>query len=190
MLSRSREGGEWDFESEFMSPGATHTVNRARVHLLAVGWTAFVEAGAFGSSCFNENLYAPNVFSGLKVSRDHVRFYCRQLRRCIAHSRLHPGIVIVWWLRPNTIEAPAPVQLFLGVEINGATLTGRLRSVVWFPWDDPAEDSWVATEVTVSATADSMTIFIRGYHPLAEQGGKTVVDTMSALPIWGLSDQL
>ena len=60
-----REGGDWDFEAEFVPwpnpygepcPGAR----------VASGWSAFVEQGEFGSSCMNENLYQPNVFSGLK----------------------------------------------------------------------------------------------------------------------------
>jgi hypothetical protein len=51
--------------------------------------------------------------------------------------------------------------------------------VEWFPWDSQAEDTWVATEETVTAAGERMTIFIRGYHPLAEQGGKTVIDNVN-----------
>ncbi|MEM7346020.1 MAG: hypothetical protein AAF485_17410, partial [Chloroflexota bacterium] len=59
------QGGEWDFETDFVPwpnpygepcPGAS----------VASGWTAFVEEGSYGSSCMNENLYQPNVFSGQK----------------------------------------------------------------------------------------------------------------------------
>jgi hypothetical protein len=170
------EGGEWDFESDFVPwgnpygepcPGAS----------VGVGWTAFVEAGAFGSSCFNENLYAPNVFSGLKSQEITFDFIA-------ANSGLHRTIPTTPGHRYSLVayakhdRSAAPVQMFLGVEMNGAT-DWQAESIEWFPWDDPAEDSWVSTEVTVSATGDSMTVFVRGYHPLAEQGGKTVVDTIS-----------
>ena len=66
----------------------------------------------------------------------------------------------------------------LGVDLTGGTAWDA-DTVQWFPWDNGAEDTWVATEETVTATGESMTIFIKGFHPLAEQGGKTVIDNVS-----------
>jgi hypothetical protein len=51
--------------------------------------------------------------------------------------------------------------------------------VQWFAWDGAAQDEWVETEETVSATGEQMTIFIKGFHPMADQGGKTVIDNVS-----------
>jgi hypothetical protein len=76
----------------------------------------------------------------------------------------------------------AVVELFLGVDLTGGTVWNA-ETVQWFPWDNGAEDAWVPTEETVTATGESMTIFIRGVHPLAEQGGKTVIDNVSVIDL-------
>ena len=68
--------------------------------------------------------------------------------------------------------------MYLGVDLSGDT-NWQAETVEWFPWDSGLEDTWVATEETVKATSERMTIFIRGHHPVAEQGGKTVVDNVS-----------
>jgi hypothetical protein len=68
--------------------------------------------------------------------------------------------------------------MFLGVDLSGGAVW-NVETVQWFPWAGEADDIWNPTEETVTATGESMTIFIRGYHPSAEQGGKTVIDAVS-----------
>jgi hypothetical protein len=170
------EGGDWDFETDFVPwpnpfgepcPGAA----------VASGWTAFVDEGEFGSSCMNENLYQPNVFSGIKSQEITFDFIS-------ANSGVWRTIPTKPGHRYNIIAhakhdfSRVSVQMFLGVDLNGGAVWNA-ETVQWFPWDGEADDTWNATEETITASGERMTIFIRGYHPSAEQGGKTVIDAVS-----------
>lgn len=170
------QGGDWDFESDFIPwpnphgepcPGAA----------VASGWNAFVERGEFGSSCLNENLYSPNIFSGLKSQEITFDFIA-------ANSGLYRTIPTKAGRRYNIMayakhdRSAVPVQMFLGVDLSGGVIWNG-DTVQWFAWDNNSEDTWAATAETITATGESMTIFIRGLHPVAEQGGKTVIDNVS-----------
>jgi hypothetical protein len=72
----------------------------------------------------------------------------------------------------------AAVQMALGVDLNGGG-DWTSGTVQWFAWDTDPEDTWNLTEETITATGESLTIFIKGYHPMADQGGKTVIDNVS-----------
>jgi hypothetical protein len=72
----------------------------------------------------------------------------------------------------------SPIQMALGVDLGGGA-EWAAATVQWFGWDNQAEDVWAETEETVTATGDKMTIFIKGFHPMADQGGKTVIDNIS-----------
>jgi hypothetical protein len=170
------QGGDWDFEDEFIPwpnpygepcPGAS----------VASGWTAFVEEGQYGSSCMNENLYGPNVFSGLKSQEITFDFISANsgVYRTIPTKVGHRYNIVAYAKHDFSI---APVEMFLGIDQTGGT-AWFAETVQWFAWDDGAEDTWVATEETVTATGEAMTIFIRGFHPMADQGGKTVIDNVS-----------
>jgi hypothetical protein len=41
---------------------------------------------------------------------------------------------------------------------------------------NPTEKAWVHTQVTVQTSSESLTVFLRGCHPLAAQGGATLFD--------------
>ena len=86
------QGGDWDFEAEFIPWGNPYgePCPGARV---ASGWSPFVEDGPFGSSCMNENLYQPNVFSGGR-SQELPLILFRLTRACIARSTPNRNIVI------------------------------------------------------------------------------------------------
>jgi hypothetical protein len=171
-----QQGGEWDFETDFVPwpnphgepcPGAS----------VASGWAAFVEKGPYGSSCMNENLYKPNIQSGLKSQEMTFDFIA-------AHSGILRTIPVVPGHR-YSIKAFAkhdrsisPVEMALGVDLTGGNLW-TADTVQWFAWDGAAEDEWVETEETVTATGEQLTIFIKGFHPMADQGGKTVIDNVS-----------
>jgi hypothetical protein len=174
-LAPPLQGGEWDFEGDFLAwpnpygepcPGAA----------VAAGWTAFVEAGEFGSSCLNENLYAPNVFSGFKSQEITFDFVAANsgVFRAISTQPGHRYNIVAHAKHDRSVS---PVVMFLGVDLSGGT-DWQAQTVEWFPWDNAAEDAWVITEETVVATGNRLTIFIRGQHPLAEQGGKTVIDNV------------
>lgn len=171
-----RQGGDWDFEADFIPwpnpygepcPGAR----------VASGWTAFVEQGEYGSSCMNENLYKPNVFSGLKSQEITFDFISANsgIWRNIPTKVGHHYNIMAYAKHDFSI---VPVEMNLGVDLSGGT-NWEAETVEWFPWDNQQEDTWVVTEETVIATGESLTIFIRGRHPLAEQGGKTVIDNVS-----------
>jgi hypothetical protein len=170
------EGGDWDFESDYIPwpnpygepcPGAA----------VASGWNVFVERGEYGSSCLNENLYAPNVFSGLKSQEITFDFIASNsgVFRTIPTKVGHQYRIAAYAKHDHSL---VPVEMFLGVDRTGGT-TWNAESVEWFPWASSAEDAWVPSEAIVTATSEQMTIFIRGYHPVAEQGGKTVIDNVS-----------
>jgi hypothetical protein len=170
------QGGDWDFETDFIPwpnpygepcPGAR----------VAFGWTAFVENGAYGSSCMNENLYQPNVFSGLKSQEMTFDFIAANsgVLRTIPTKVGHRYTVAAYAKHDRSI---APVQMALGVDLTGGA-DWTASTVQWFAWDNPAEDTWNPTEETVTATGETMTIFIKGFHPMADQGGKTVIDNVS-----------
>jgi hypothetical protein len=170
------QGGDWDFEADFVPwpnpygepcPGAA----------VASGWTAFVEDGPYGSSCMNENLYAPNVFSGRKSQEITFDFIAANsgVWRVIPTK---PGHRYSIKAHARYVHSLSPIQMALGVDMTGGTVWSA-ETVEWFPWDQGGEDVWVATEETVTATGESMTIFIKGHHPMAEQGGKTVIDNVS-----------
>lgn len=170
------QGGDWDFEVDFVPwpnphgepcPGAA----------VAAGWTAFVEQGPYGSSCFNENLYKPNVFSGFKSQEITFDFISANsgIWRTIPTKKGHRYSIKAHARHDRSLS---PVQMALGVDLTGGT-AWNADTVQWFPWDNGAEDTWVETEETITADGQSMTIFIKGYHPLAEQGGKTVIDAVS-----------
>jgi hypothetical protein len=170
------QGGDWDFETEFIPwpnpygepcPGAA----------VASGWTAFVEDGPYGSSCMNENLYQPNVFSGRKSQEITFDFIQANsgVWRAISTRPGHRYSIAAFAKHDRSLS---PVQMALGIDLTGGTVWNA-ETVQWFAWDEGGEDVWTATEETVTATGESMTIFIKGFHPMAEQGGKTVIDNVS-----------
>jgi hypothetical protein len=60
----------------------------------------------------------------------------------------------------------------------------QAASVTWHPWQETGEDVWVHTEVIVRATGETLTIFLKGRHPLAVQGGATLFDDVSVRDLW------
>ena len=172
------EGGDWDFEADYIPwpnphgdpcPGAS----------VAAGWIAFAENGPYGSSCFNENLYQPNVFSGAKSQEITFDFISANsgVLRTIPTQPGHRYTIVAYAKHDHSI---APVEMFLGIDYTGSTVWDA-ETVEWHPWDEGAEDTWTATEETVTAIGESTTIFIRGFHPMADKGGKTVIDNASVL---------
>ena len=80
------------------------------------------------------------------------------------------------------VRSESPVQLSLGVDLTGGG-DWQAPSITWHPWDETAEDTWVHTQVTVQATGTSLTIFLKGYHPFAAQGGATLFDNVQVVDL-------
>ena len=75
------------------------------------------------------------------------------------------------------VRSASPVELALGVDLTGGE-DWQANSVMWYPWDEIEEEAWVHTQVVVRATGESLTVFLKGYHPFAEQGGATLFDAV------------
>lgn len=80
------------------------------------------------------------------------------------------------------IRSQSPVELSLGVDLTSG-LDWQAASVAWHPWDETEEDTWVHTQVTVRASGQTLTVFLKGYHPFAAQGGATLFDDVQVMDL-------
>ena len=80
------------------------------------------------------------------------------------------------------VQSESPVELSLGVDLTGGG-NWQAATVEWYPWDETGEDIWVHTQVTVRASGETLTIFLKGYHPLAAQGGATLFDDVRVVDL-------
>ena len=74
------------------------------------------------------------------------------------------------------------MELSLGVDLTGAE-DWRATSVTWHPWDETEEGVWVRTRVTVQTSGEVLTLFPKGYHPYAAQGGATLFDDVRVMDL-------
>jgi hypothetical protein len=170
----------WDFEEGFTTwsnpfgdacPGSG----------LANGWNAFTSRDQYGSACMNETVWKDNVYTG--VSAQEITF---------AYVGIEAGVYRAAPTIPGhryTVEAfmrrefsPVPVQVFLGLDLTGGA-DWQAESVQWFPWQEDVDDAWARTEATVTATGQTMTVFIKGSHPYPEPGGILRIDSISITDI-------
>ena len=80
------------------------------------------------------------------------------------------------------VRSQSPVELSLGVDLSGDG-DWQAGTVTWHPWDETEEEIWVHTRVVVQATGQSLTIFLKGYHPFATQGGATLFDDVRVVDL-------
>ena len=80
------------------------------------------------------------------------------------------------------VRSQSPVELSLGVDLSGGE-DWQAASVVWYTWDETEEETWVHTQVTVRASSETMTVFLKGYHPFAAQGGATLFDDVRVVDL-------
>jgi hypothetical protein len=174
------QGGAWDFEEGFAEWLNPHG-DRCPGSGLANGWNAFTSRDPYGSSCFNQTVWKGNVNSG--ESAQEITF---------AYVGVQGGIFKVVPTIPGhryTVEAymkrefsPAKLEVALGIDVSGSG-DWQAASVQWFPWDEDKDDAWARTEETITATGESMTIFIKGSHPYPEPGGALRLDSISIMDI-------
>ena len=148
---------------------------------VAVGWQTFLAPGSPGSSCLNENKNPANVKSGERsqeITFDFISAEAGIWRK----ARTIPGHryrIEAWG---KHVRSTSPVELSLGVDLTGGE-DWQAASVEWYPWDETEEETWVHTRVTVRASSETLTVFLKGYHPFAAQGGATLFDDVRVVDL-------
>lgn len=169
-------GGAWDFEegfTEWINPYG----NRCPGSGLANGWTAFTTRDQYGSSCFNQSNYQLNVYSG--ASAQEITFAYVGVQAGIFKSTpAAPGHRYRVETYMKREFSPAKLEVALGIDLTGGS-DWQSPNVQWFPWIEDKDDAWAKTEATVTATGESMTIFIKGAHPYPEPGGTLRLDSIN-----------
>jgi hypothetical protein len=179
-LAEPLQGGVWDFEDGFQPWGNPYG-DACPGSGLANGWTAFTNRDQYGSACMNQTVWKDNVHSG--QSAQEITF---------AYVGIEAGVFRTAPAIPGhryTIEAymrrefsPATVAVSLGIDLNGGT-DWQSENVQWFPWNEDVDDAWGKTSVTVTATGERMTIFLKGSHPYPEPGGTLRLDNVSVVDL-------
>lgn len=175
-----RQGGEWDMEAGFV-PGVSPLGEDCPGWAVAVGWQAFLAPGMPASSCFNENKNPANVKSGERSQEITFDFISAEAG-IWRHAQTIPGhgYQIEAW--GKHVRSASPVELSLGVDLTGGE-DWQAAAVTWRPWDETAEETWVHTRVTVRASGETLTVFLKGYHLFAEQGGATLFDDVRVVDL-------
>jgi hypothetical protein len=175
-----QEGGEWDMEAGFV-PGSSPLGEDCPGWAIAVGWQAFIAPGTPASSCLNENKNLDNVHSGERSQEITFDFVSAEagIHR---QARAIPGHYYQIEAWGKHIQSESPVELSLGVDLTSGG-DWQAATVTWYPWDETAEDTWVHTQATVRATGPSLTIFLKGYHQFAAQGGATLFDDVRVVDL-------
>jgi hypothetical protein len=167
------QGGTWDMEGGFeawQSPFGEDCPGGA----LAIGWKSFAVEGEFGSSCLNENQFPPNNHNGERSQEITFDFITAEagIYRSFDTFSGHDYSIVAWG---KHVSSPSPVELSLGVDLAGGE-DHASPDVLWFPWEQPSSDMWNPAQVTVTATGNRMTIFLKGKHPQPVAGGATMFD--------------
>jgi hypothetical protein len=174
------EGGAWDFEDGFVGWGNPYG-DVCPGSGLAVGWNAFTSRDEYGSSCMNQTVWKDNVYTG--ESAQEITFAYVGVQAGIFKSApTIPGhrYMVEAFMRREF--SPAKVEVALGIDLDGGT-DWQAESVQWFPWNEDLDDTWAKTEATVTATSESMMIFIKGSHPYPEPGGVLRLDSVRVVDI-------
>lgn len=174
------EGGVWSFEDGF-AEWANPYGDRCPGSGLAIGWNAFTTRDQFGSSCMNQTVWAGNVHSGQSAQEITFAYVGVQagIFRSVPTVSNHRYRVEAMMKREFS---PAKLEVSLGLDPAGGT-DWQAETVQWFPWDEDLDDAWSKTEETITATGESMTIFIKGRHPYPEPGGTLRLDSVSVVDL-------
>lgn len=174
------EGGAWDFEDGFVGWGNPYG-DVCPGSGLAAGWNAFTSRDQYGSSCMNQTVWKGNVYSG--QSAQEITFaYVGVQAGVFKSAPTIPGHRYTVGAFMRREFSPAKVEVALGIDLNGS-VDWQADSVQWFPWNEDLDDAWARTEATVTATGESMTVFIKGSHPYPEPGGTLRLDSVRIVDI-------
>ena len=168
-----QQGREWDMEAGFV-PGSSPLGEDCPGWAVAVGWQAFVAPGTPASSCLNENKNVANIHRGERSQEITFDFISAEAGTSRGAQTIsgHRYEIEAWG---KHVRSQSPVELSLGVDLSGGE-DWQAASVEWYPWKETGEDVWVYTQVTVRASGETLTVFLKGYHPFAAQGGATLFD--------------
>jgi len=173
-----RQGGSWDMEDGFevwLNPFGDNCSGSKT----AVGWTGFTSRGQYGSACLYLNEFGPNVFSGQysqQVTFDFVD----------AHAGLYrvidtqPGHTYQVTARIKHVHTLPPMQFHFGVDLSGGA-NWEAETVQWTPWAEFRENEWITHTQSFTAEGPQTTIFIKGFHDTASQGGATYIDAIEVI---------
>lgn len=155
-------------------PGASPLGEDCPGWSVAAGWQAFLAPGTPASSCFNENKNPANVFTGQRSQEITFDFISAEagIWRKAQTIPGHRYQIEAWG---KHVRSASPVELSLGIDLSGGQ-DWQAASVEWYPWDETGEDVWVHTQVIVQASGDVLSVFLKGFHPFAVQGGATLFD--------------
>ncbi len=177
---KPRQGGSWDMEDGFevwINPYGDDCSGSK----VATGWKAFTSRGQYGSSCFYLNDYAPNVFSGQfsqLITFDFVNSHAGLLR--VINTQ--PGHSYQVTARIRHVHTLPPMQYHFGVDLTGGD-DWQADTVTWTPWAEFQEDAWMTHKEIFTATGPETTIFIKGFHDTASQGGATYIDAVEVIDL-------
>ena len=148
---------------------------------VASGWQAFLALGEPASSCLNENKNVANIHRGERSQEITFDFISAEAgiskgAQTIPGHRYEIG---VWG---KHVRSQSPVELTLGVDLTGGE-NWQAASVEWHPWDETDEGVWVHTQVIVKVSGGNLTVFLKGFHPFAAQGGATLFDDVSVVDL-------
>jgi hypothetical protein len=129
----------------------------------------------------NENKNPDNVHSGERSQEITFDFVSTEAG-IWRHAQAIPGhrYQIEAW--GKHVRSDSPVELSLGVDLTAGD-NWQAGSVTWYPWDETGEDVWVHTQIAVRASGQALTIFLKGYHPSAAQGGATLLDNVRVVDL-------
>ena len=173
-----RKGGSWDMEDGFevwLNPFGDNCSGSQ----VAIGWKGFTSRGQYGSACLYLNDFGPNVFSGRysqQVTFDFVDAHAG-LYRAIDTQ---PGHTYQVTARIRHVHTLPPMQFHFGVDLSGGA-DWQAESVQWTPWSEFKEDEWITHTQTFTAAGPQTTLFIKGFHDTASQGGATYIDAVEVI---------
>ena len=148
---------------------------------VAADWQTFLAPGQPASSCLNENKNPANVKSGERSQEITFDFIQAEagIYRLAQTIPGHRYQVEAWG---KHVRSDSPVELSLGMDLTGGE-DWQAASVMWYPWNETGEDVWVHTQVTVRASGETLTVFLKGYHPFAAQGGAMLFDDVRVVDL-------
>ncbi|MGD9048438.1 MAG: hypothetical protein PVF77_10315 [Anaerolineae bacterium] len=131
--------------------------------------------------CVHEYKNLDNVYSGQRSQEITFDFISAEAG-IYRHAQTIPGhrYQIEAW--GKHVRSESPVELSLGVDLTGGE-NWQAASVTWHPWDEAEEEVWVHTQLTVRASGETLTVFLKGYHPFAAQGGATLFDDVRVVDL-------
>lgn len=175
-----RKGGSWDMEDGFevwINPFGDNCSGSK----VAVGWQGFTSRGQYGSSCLYLNEYGPNVFSG--KSSQQVTFDFSDSQAGIFRTfDSKPGHKYQVTARLRHVHTFPAMQFYFGYDLSGGA-NWEGAEVAWAPWAEFAEDAWITHQQTITATGEKITVYIKGVHSTAAQGGATYIDAVEVIDL-------